>query len=131
MSAEVTTSIATRSHPGVVRFWLRAEGLAVFLAAVAAYGMLGGQWLLLLPLLLAPDLSAAGYLAGPKVGAFAYDFVHNWAIGVFVTALGVVLASTPVLIGGVVLIAHVGMDRVAGYGLKYPTFFQDTHLQRV
>ena len=28
-------------------------------------------------------------------------------------------------------IAHIGMDRMLGFGLKYPTRFSDTHLQRV
>jgi hypothetical protein len=28
-------------------------------------------------------------------------------------------------------LAHIGADRALGYGLKYPTRFQDTHLQRV
>jgi hypothetical protein len=35
------------------------------------------------------------------------------------------------LIAGAVLVAHVGMDRAVGYGLKYPTHFKDTHLQRI
>jgi len=26
---------------------------------------------------------------------------------------------------------HIGMDRALGLGLKYPTAFRDTHLQRV
>ena len=28
-------------------------------------------------------------------------------------------------------LAHIGMDRLLGYGLKYPSAFKDTHLQRV
>ncbi len=28
------------------------------------------------------------------------------------------------------MLAHIGMDRALGYGLKYPTSFQDTHLGR-
>jgi Domain of unknown function (DUF4260) len=28
-------------------------------------------------------------------------------------------------------ITHIGVDRAIGYGLKYPTGFKDTHLQRV
>ena len=28
-------------------------------------------------------------------------------------------------------LAHIGADRLLGYGLKYPTAFTDTHLQRV
>jgi hypothetical protein len=27
--------------------------------------------------------------------------------------------------------AHIGADRAVGYGLKYPTGFEDTHLGRV
>jgi hypothetical protein len=27
--------------------------------------------------------------------------------------------------------AHISMDRTVGYGLKYPTSFKDTHLERV
>ena len=28
-------------------------------------------------------------------------------------------------------VAHIGMDRLMGYGLKYPSAFKDTHLQHV
>ena len=28
-------------------------------------------------------------------------------------------------------LTHIGVDRAIGYGLKYPTGFKDTHLQRV
>jgi hypothetical protein len=28
-------------------------------------------------------------------------------------------------------LAHIGLDRALSFGLKYPTFFKDTHLQRV
>lgn len=28
-------------------------------------------------------------------------------------------------------VVHIGFDRALGYGLKYPTGFKDTHLQRV
>lgn len=28
-------------------------------------------------------------------------------------------------------LAHIGADRLLGYGLKYPSSFKDTHLQRV
>jgi hypothetical protein len=31
----------------------------------------------------------------------------------------------------VIWIAHIGMDRMLGFGLKYPTRFEDTHLQHV
>jgi hypothetical protein len=31
----------------------------------------------------------------------------------------------------VISIVHTGVDRAFGYGLKYPSGFKDTHLQRV
>jgi hypothetical protein len=34
-------------------------------------------------------------------------------------------------LAGVILVAHTGIDRILGYGLKYPTSFQDTHLGRI
>jgi hypothetical protein len=116
--------------PDTVRFWLHAEGAAAFVAGAAVYRTLGGDWLWLLPLLLVPDVSIAGYLAGPAVGSFVYNLIHNWAVGLGLIGLGLWFGSTPVEIGGAILVAHVGMDRLAGFGLKHTVEFSDTHLQR-
>jgi hypothetical protein len=116
---------------GAVRIWLRLEGLAAFGAGLALFGATGGNWLFVIPLLLVPDASAAGYLAGPQVGAITYNLFHNWVPGVAVLGLGVWLDSAAVQIVAAILIAHVGMDRAAGYGLKLPGSFQDTHLGRI
>jgi hypothetical protein len=116
---------------GAPRTWLRLEGLAAFAVALAAYVALGGPLLLLVPLVLAVDLSMAGYLAGPRVGAFTYNLAHSWATGLVVLAAGWGLGATPLLLAGAVLGAHAGMDRLAGYGLKYGTSFADTHLGRI
>ena len=114
-----------------VRGWLRIEGVAAFVAGLALYGWLDAPWLAVLPLLLVPDLSAVGYLRGPRVGAFTYNVVHNWAFGLGVLGLGLAASVGPASILGAVCIAHVGMDRALGYGLKLPTSFQDTHLGRI
>jgi hypothetical protein len=114
-----------------VRGWLRLEGVAAFVAGLAIYGWLGGPWFLLLPLLLVPDLSAIGYLRDPRLGAFTYNLVHNWALGLALLGLGLATQIAPMAIAGAILIAHVGMDRAVGYGLKLPTSFQDTHLGRI
>ena len=73
----------------------------------------GNPWLLV-PLVLAVDVSMVGYLANPRVGAVTYNALHSWLPGL-----------------GAILVAHVGMDRLLGYGLKYPTSFADTHLGRI
>jgi Domain of unknown function (DUF4260) len=117
-------------HP-TVRSWLRLEGLAAFLMGLAIYGANGGPWLLVIPFLLLPDVSMLGYLRDPRFGAFTYNLVHNWAIGLAVLGLGVWSGISWVVLVGAILVAHVGMDRVAGYGLKLPTSFHDTHLGRI
>jgi hypothetical protein len=73
----------------------------------------------------------AGYLAGPRVGAFTYNLAHNWGSALAVLGLGLATGVVPLVAAGAILVAHTGMDRVAGYGLKYPTAFADTHLGRL
>jgi Domain of unknown function (DUF4260) len=114
-----------------VRAWLRLEGAAVFVAGLILYGQLGAPWWLVLPLLLLPDVSAIGYVAGPRVGALTYNLVHNWAFGLAVLGIGLATDAGPIAILGAAAIAHVGMDRAVGYGLKLPSSFQDTHLGRM
>ena len=126
---QATSELAVTA--ATVRGWLRLEGAAAFVAGLVLYGWLGGSWLVVLPLLLVPDLSAIGYLRGPRLGAFTYNVVHNWALGLGVLGLAVAIDSVPLAIAGAVLIAHVGMDRAVGYGLKLSTSFHDTHLGRM
>jgi hypothetical protein len=125
---EAGPSDPLRAVAGVPRMWLRAEGVTVLATGAGLYLHLGGAPLLLVPLLLAVDLSMVGYLAGPRPGALIYNLVHNWAVGVTVLALAWSLGSPAIALVGAILVAHTGMDRAAGFGLKYPTAFADTHL---
>lgn len=110
---------------------LRVEALALFVAGVLLYLQLNGHPLWLLPLLLVPDLSMIGYMRGPRLGAVTYNLAHNLATALVVLAIGWFGALAPVALAGAILIAHVGMDRSLGYGLKLPTDFRDTHLGRI
>ncbi len=116
--------------PDTVRFWLRAEGVAALVAAGIIYQALGGNWFLAIPLLLLPDVSAVGYLGGMRLGSFTYNLFHNWFVGLVILGMGAWLSSDVLLFAGAILIGHVGMDRVVGYGLKHTSGFKDTHLQR-
>ncbi len=129
MSSVVVDGVAAAGPS--VRGWLRLEGVAAFVAGLALFGWLGGPWLLAIPLLLVPDLSAVGYLRGPRLGALTYNAVHNWAAGLALLGLGLAVGAAPLAIAGTILVAHVGMDRAAGYGLKLPTSFHDTHLGHI
>jgi len=110
---------------------LRSEALAAFVAGVVLWLANEGSALWLVPALLLPDASAAGYLVNPRVGALTYNALHNWTLAIVVLGVGWWLASVPALLAGSIVLAHVGMDRALGYGLKLPTSFQDTHLGRI
>ncbi len=115
----------------VVTWILRSEAVAAFVAGLALWFANDGALLWILPALLLPDISMLGYVAGPRVGALTYNAVHNWTLALGMLALGWWASSGPALLVGAVLLAHVGMDRALGYGLKLPTSFQDTHLGRI
>jgi hypothetical protein len=112
-----------------VRLWLRLEGLMALLVATYLYAHEGGSWLAFAVLFLLPDVSLAGYIAGPRVGAALYNVAHSY-VGPLIlaaTLLSVGAGSTLALVWA----AHIGFDRVLGYGLKYPSAFGDTHLGRI
>jgi hypothetical protein len=115
----------------VVDVIVRAEWLAMFVTGVLGYLGMGGHPLLLLPLLLAPDLSMVGYLGGPRVGAITYNSVHNLVVALAALGIGWFAPVAWLALAGAVLFAHVGMDRTLGYGLKLPADFRDTHLGRI
>jgi hypothetical protein len=125
---------AARSAPGVTgmpRLILRGEGLALFALATGAFVLTGLSWWIYAALILAPDLSFAGHVAGPRLGALVYNTVHSTVLPACLLGLG--LASADALMLGVAAIwaAHIGFDRLLGYGLKYPTGFAETHLGRI
>jgi hypothetical protein len=110
---------------------LRLEGLAVLCSATALYFHLDYGWLLLVVLVLAPDLSIVGYVWGPSRGALAYDLAHTEAWPVGLAVVGAIAGKESLTQIGLVWLVHIGADRLLGYGLKYPTDFKATHLQRV
>jgi hypothetical protein len=99
------------------------------LLGVSLYAHQGGSWLLFAALFFVPDVSFAGYVAGPRVGATIYNVAHSY-VGPLVLALTMLGAGMGLTIA-VIWAAHIGFDRALGFGLKYPTAFADTHLGRI
>jgi hypothetical protein len=113
------------SLPGI---FLRLEGLTLFAVSIVVYGRLDFAWWPFALFLLAPDLSALGYLGGPRPGAFAYNTVHALVLPVLLLTGAWVAGSALGIQVALIWLAHIGMDRTVGYGLKYPDAFKHTHL---
>jgi len=129
--ATATQSPAAPTSSRLNSLILRSEALAAFVAGIVVWLYNGGSPLWLVPALLVPDVSMVGYLANSRVGALGYNLVHNWTLALLVAGLGWWLAIDALVLVGALLVAHVGMDRALGYGLKLPTDFRDTHLGRI
>ena len=116
---------------GSPRALLRLEGLFVFVLSIALYWRLGDSWWLFALLFLAPDLSFLAYLAGPRVGAVAYNAMHTTIGPVLLALVGFLAPYQPAVAIGLIWLAHCGIDRALGYGLKYEAGFGFTHLGRI
>ncbi len=130
-AAEPRLASVPAAPRSAVRAILRAEGLPLFIAGSVGFGALGGPWPVFVPLLLVPDISAIGYVRGTRLGSMTYNLAHNLVTAGAILGLGLALGVGWLAIAGAIGVAHIGMDRVAGYGLKYPTTFKDTHFQHV
>jgi hypothetical protein len=115
-------------RPGLL---LRIEGAVVLSVSFAAYHQLNGNWLLFFLLFLWPDLFMLGYSLNVRLGAALYNLVHTEAGPLLLGAVAAFQGWHRALLFALIWLAHIGVDRMIGYGLKYPTFFKDTHLQRV
>jgi hypothetical protein len=116
---------------GVPRLLLRLEGLAVAAVAVLLYQRLGENWWLFVVLILAPDLSFLGYLAGPRIGAIAYNAAHTLIVPMLLALAGMLLPFEPAIAISLIWTVHIGVDRLIGYGLKYDEGFAFTHLGHI
>jgi Domain of unknown function (DUF4260) len=113
------------------RLLLRFEGLVLFAAAIALYVREDFSILALVLLFLAPDLSFVGLAAGARVGAVAYDAVHTYVGPILLGSVSILAEWNVGVQLGLIWLAHIGLDRALGYGLRYPDAFRETHLQRV
>ena len=129
--ADLANTDATGTVTGGLRTMLRLEGLTLFAGMTLLYAVWGGSWWIYAILFLAPDLSFAAYLAGPKMGAIVYNAAHSYMAPVTLLTLGFGLTSPLTLSIAMVWMAHIGIDRALDYGLKYFAGFGFTHLGRI
>jgi hypothetical protein len=137
MSMETIISTADRAIsqkvPAVaapVLSLLRLEGLAVAAISAVLYARTGAAWWLFAALWLAPDLSMLGYLAGPRWGGRIYNAIHCYVTPLTLAISSLLLHTAGLLPFALIWANHIGVDRLLGFGLKYPAGFGWTHLGR-
>jgi uncharacterized membrane protein len=110
---------------------LRIEESALLIAAIFAYQHLHNSWLLFAILFLTPDLFMLGYLLNVRVGAAVYNLAHTLTLPLALLLISYLQHWHLVPAIALIWTAHIAFDRLLGYGLKYPTYFKDTHLQHI
>ena len=113
---------------GFPKMILRVEGLAVLAAACFFYARADYSWGLFALLFLVPDVSMVGYLVNKQLGSIFYNLAHNYILPAALLVYGEYISSETFVFCALIWIAHVGFDRLLGYGLKYKTAFKYTHL---
>ena len=129
--ADIASGDAAGAVTGGLRTMLRLEGLALFTGMTLLYAVWGGSWWIYVILFLVPDLSFAGYLAGPRAGAIVYNAAHSYMAPMTLMVTGFAIEAPLVLSIAMIWLAHIGIDRALGYGMKYVTGFGFTHLGRI
>jgi hypothetical protein len=113
------------------RILLSLEGLSLFIGSIALYAYYGGNVWIFVLLLLVPDVAMIGYMVNTRVGAISYNLIHTSSLPLIIAIASLILGWTLGLHLALIWLAHIGMDRTVGYGLKYSTEFKATHLNRV
>ena len=102
--------------------------IGIYLLTIYNLNMSIWIWLLLF---FSPDISMLGYIVNAKAGAITYNIFHHKGIAIVITAVGYFMNVEVVLSIGILLFAHSSFDRMMGYGLKYFSSFNDTHLGKL
>jgi len=112
----------------MMRNILKLEELFMFLISIYIFNLYDYPWWVYPALILAPDLGFLGYVINAKWGAIAYNLFHHKGLAVAVFFIGVAINNPAIQVAAIILFGHSSMDRMLGYGLKYPDGFNYTHL---
>ena len=107
---------------------LRLEEALLFGLSIYWFALLNISWWWFLGLLFLPDISMLGYLSNQKLGALIYNIGHNRILALAVYFIGIYFCAMPIKLIGIMLFAHIAMDRMLNFGLKYDEDFKLTHL---
>jgi Domain of unknown function (DUF4260) len=110
---------------------LRIEEALLAILTLYAYQHLHYSWLLFAILFLTPDLFMLGYTISPRIGSAAYNLAHTLTLPFALLLASYIQHWSFAAALALIWTSHIALDRLLGYGLKYPTYFKDTHLQHI
>ncbi|MBN8089130.1 DUF4260 domain-containing protein [Vibrio vulnificus] len=113
---------------GTVKTILQIEGGCIFIASMFFYSANFDDWITFSALFFFPDIAILGYLISSKVGAIAYNCTHSLIGAGILLLTSIALSFELAKVISIIWFAHIGFDRMLGYGLKYSSNFKDTHL---
>ena len=113
--------------------WQRLEGFALLAVTIFWYIKYSSfqAWGPVIFFFILPDISIAAYLINTKFGALCYNLTHSGVLPLSVFAIWLINPRPIILYLGLAWLAHIGMDRAFGFGLKYDDDFKHTHLGRI
>lgn len=111
-----------------MKYILRVEEAGMLLLSFYLSILLGFDWWLFILFLFAPDLSMLGYVFGNRIGSVMYNIIHFRLFAVLIGIAGYYFSIPVLTLIGLILFGHSSLDRIFGFGLRYPENFRSTHL---
>lgn len=106
-----------------LEYLVAAAFIAIFYIIISGF-----SWYWLVILFIVFDISAAGYLINPKIGAMFYNIGHSIIGPAFLAIVYIGTTNQAVLFITLIWLFHIFVDRALGYGLKHSSGFNHTHL---
>lgn len=110
---------------------VRIENGVAFLISFYIYMYLDFPIWMFFVFLLAPDITAMGYIFNKNIGSQIYNVGHNLILPLLLALSYLYFSLDYLLITAIIWSAHIYMDRLFGYGLKYKDSFNKTHIQKI
>ena len=110
---------------------VRIENGCAFAISFYIYMLLDFPIWLFFVLLLVPDITMIGYVINKEIGAVVYNFGHSFISPLLMVLSYFYFTKDYLLIISIIWLAHIFMDRLLGFGLKYGDSFNKTHIQKL
>lgn len=110
---------------------VRMENGVAFALSLYMYLQLDFPIWIFFALLFVPDCTMIGYMMNKKIGASIYNVGHSFLLPLFLAGSYLYVSNDYILMLSIIWAAHIFLDRLLGFGLKYEDSFNQTHIQRL